>query len=72
MWLQQYKFNNSRRWDDQRGGDERRIRYAIDDREEDHHPQQRSRNWSYENNVGVSQSEIIAISTLSSSSPLNL
>jgi len=43
LWLQHNKFNNRRRRDDQRGGGDRRIRYAIDDREEDHHPQQRSR-----------------------------
>lgn len=66
------KFNDRRRRDDGRRRDNRRRRDAPNDREEGHHPQKRSRNSRYGNNVVATQSEYILISAFSSSSPSDL
>ena len=67
------KFNNRRIGDDRRnecnGRYERRRRDAMNDHEENHCPQNKSRSTKYESNV-ANQSEYILIIALSSSSPL--
>jgi len=63
------KFNDRKRRDDRIRGDDGRTRDALDDYEEGHHPQNRSKNSRDENNPTASQSKYILIFSLSSSSP---